>query len=70
MKKIILLFFIIVNLFTVSNPIAEQRMDKCNWYGTSGKVEDSSGNGYDATAKNGLNTDRGYICRAGKFDGV
>jgi len=52
------------------SPKIDYRMDECFWNGTSGEVEDSSGNSYDGTAKNGANTDDGKLCRAGVFDGV
>ncbi len=56
-------------------PIADYRMDKCEWDGTSGEVIDSSGHGYDGTAKNGANTEDnvtagGGLCHVGKFDGM
>jgi len=53
------------------DPIVNYQMDECQWDGTTGEVKDSSGNGYDATAKNENNTTAsGRLCRAGKFDGI
>jgi len=69
MKNIILLFFIIVNLFANSGLIAEYRMDECSWRGINEEVKDSSGNGYNGKAKNGATTSEGKICKGGKFDG-
>ncbi|KAA0257362.1 hypothetical protein FHQ18_09960 [Deferribacter autotrophicus] len=50
----------------VPPPIAEWRMDECQWNGIVGEVKDSSGNNYNGTAYNST-TISGKICRAGDF---
>ncbi|MBU1667901.1 LamG domain-containing protein [bacterium] len=56
---------------TPITPIAEYRFDECFWNGTTGEVNDSSGNDLHGTAKNGLNTTPdGKIERSGLFDGT
>ena len=55
-------------------PKIDYRMDECSWDGTTDEVKDSSGNGYDATAKNNATTEsnstaEGGICYVGAFDG-
>ncbi|WP_457597963.1 LamG-like jellyroll fold domain-containing protein [Hydrogenimonas sp.] len=56
-------------------PLAEYRMDECGWSGAAGEVRDSSGGGYDGTAKNGATTQNatlagGGVCRVGDFTGA
>ncbi len=48
-------------------PIANYQMDACSWNGTTGEVKDSSGNGYDATAKGGATTAKAQLCEGGKL---
>ena len=75
MKKIIILFFIISFLLLSfiklcgATPMTDWHFDECSWNGTSGEVEDSSGNGYNGTAENGAVTDAGKLCKGGSFDG-
>ena len=47
---------------------AEYRLDECRWDGVEEEVKDTSGHGYDLTAKNGANTEPGRMCRSGYFD--
>lgn len=57
--------------------LAEWRMDESTWNGTSGEVEDQTGNGRDGTAQNGAQTDDATpaltgdpgTCGYGTFDG-
>ena len=56
------------------DPVVNYRMDECDWNGNLGEVKDSSGNGYDGTAKNNATTETnttagGGICHVGVFDG-
>ncbi|MEA2109461.1 MAG: LamG domain-containing protein, partial [Pseudomonadota bacterium] len=48
--------------------IGSYYLDECAWDGSSDEVVDSSGNGYDGTAVNGVTTVAdGQVCRAGEF---
>ena len=50
-------------------PVAEWRMDECEWDGTTGEIVDSTGHGHDGTSYSGANTDADAIlCRSGLFD--
>ena len=55
---------------TPYTPIAEYRFDECSWNGTTGEVEDSSGNDLNATAGNGTSIEKGKINLSGSFDGI
>ncbi|MHB1083580.1 MAG: DUF6701 domain-containing protein [Thiobacillus sp.] len=63
--------------FFVLKPIAVYRMDEVTWAGTAGEVQDSSGNGYHATATNGAVPSSATpaiagspgTCNSGTFDG-
>ncbi|HIP52387.1 MAG TPA: LamG domain-containing protein, partial [Chromatiales bacterium] len=50
-------------------PYAEWRLDETGWTGAAGEVQDSSGNGHPATAKGGVGTVPGKVCRGGDFKG-
>lgn len=50
-------------------PIHEWRLDECKLTGSNNEIVDSIG-GIDGTPMNGLKTDTGKVCKAGKFDGV
>ena len=56
-----------------TEPIANYRLDECEWGGFSGEVEDLSGNGHHGTAMGNATTvsydGSGGICNAGLFDG-
>ncbi len=62
---------------SVPAALLELRMDESAWNGTSGEVTDSSGNGFDGTARNGARTDDTSpavsgdpgTCGYGTFDG-
>lgn len=62
---------------SVPAALLELRMDESAWNGTSGEVTDSSGNGFDGTARNGAQTDETSpavsgdpgTCGYGTFDG-
>jgi len=72
MKKIFLLFLIIIALFANSEPIAEYKMDECVWDGTAGEIKDSSLDGIDnnGTIKGKvLLIDKGKICNSRLFNG-
>lgn len=43
---------------TPLNPVLSLRLDEESWNGTRGEVKDSSGNGFDGTAKNNLNPNK------------
>ncbi|RUM45943.1 MAG: hypothetical protein DSY46_01410, partial [Hydrogenimonas sp.] len=45
-------------------PIAEYRMDDCNWNGTPGEVKDSSGNGYDGVTFGHTTLNKGILCES------
>ncbi|WP_353661780.1 LamG-like jellyroll fold domain-containing protein [Hydrogenimonas sp. SS33] len=47
-------------------PRAAYRMDACYWDGSAGEVKDSSGNGYDGTARDAT-TEMAKLCRGGDF---
>jgi len=53
----------------VPEPLADYRMDECEWNGTPGEVVDYTGNGHDGTAfgSTTLIAD-GKLCRAGEFN--
>lgn len=51
--------------------IADYHFDECLWNGTSNEVVDSTGNGFNATALNSLNTvSSGKLCRGTTFNGT
>jgi len=62
---------------TPATLIADYRFDECEWTGQTGEVENNSSDTYDATAKNGANTNTSSdggnkivgINRVGSFDG-
>lgn len=65
--------FVLACIFMVpcvygQNPIAEYRMDTCNWQGNAGEVVDFTGNGYDGTAMGGLETGEGFLCQSANFN--
>ncbi|MDX1810171.1 MAG: LamG-like jellyroll fold domain-containing protein [Sulfurospirillaceae bacterium] len=52
-------------------PLVDYWFDECSWSGVSGEVKDSSGNGYNATAMNGLDTNSsGKVYRGATFNGT
>jgi MSHA biogenesis protein MshQ len=54
----------------VPNPVANYRFDQCDWQGGR-DVADSSGNGLDGFALNGvISTIDGQVCGLAEFDGV
>jgi uncharacterized membrane protein len=54
----------------VPNPVANYRFDQCDWQGGR-DVADSSGNGLDGFAVNGvISTIDGQVCGLAEFDGV
>ncbi len=50
-------------------PLAEWHFDETGWTGGAGEVQDSSGNGHDATPMGGVSTAPGKVCRGGDFKG-
>jgi MSHA biogenesis protein MshQ len=50
-------------------PIADYRMDECEWNGTPGEVIDYTGNGHDGTAFGSATVVlNGKLCRGGEFN--
>jgi hypothetical protein len=73
MSQMLKLFlFMLVSAFSFflsANPLAEWRMDEQSWSGSAGEVADNSGNNHNGTARNGLSTREGQVCRGGDFRG-
>lgn len=72
MKKIaIILCLLILPLFATPSPKANYQMDECHWNGTSGEVEDSSGDDYNGTAQIATTdtncSQNGMLCNVGDF---
>lgn len=69
----IVICFVLASLlfsgFGLTNPLAEWRMDESSWNGVFAEVLDNSGNSRHGTARNGLTTQQGVLCRGGFFRG-
>lgn len=53
-----------------AGPVAYYALDEMAWNGSVGEVVDSSGNGLNGTALNGLNSTPAKVCNGGNFDGT
>ena len=54
---------------TPCSPVADYRFDECEWNGEAEEVSDSSGNNFNITTINDVETEKGKICKAALFNG-